>query len=67
MRGNILFTDESRRLIRGAAMTAVTAAMIAARPMISRGVSRSPKTLTPITTAVTGSRAPSMAVGVEPM
>ena len=36
-------------------------------PAMSRVVSDSPKTVTPIATAVTGSKAPRIAVGVEPI
>lgn len=36
-------------------------------PAARRGVSCSPNTATPITTAVSGSRAPITAVGVEPV
>ena len=45
----------------------VTAARISATPVRMRGVSRSPKTSTPKKSAVTGSSAPRIAVGVEPM
>ena len=41
--------------------------MISVSPKPSRGVMLSPKTSTPMQTAVTGSKAPRMAVGVEPM
>ena len=41
--------------------------MMSASPMESRRVSVSPKTVMPKKMAVAGSRAPSMAVGVEPM
>lgn len=44
-----------------------TARIINEIPNISLGVSSSPKTVTPKNTAVTGSRAPSIAVGVEPI
>ena len=49
------------------AMTLVTAVIINARPRLSRRVSLSPNTVIPNRIAVTGSRAPRMAVGVEPI
>ena len=49
------------------AMMSVTATRIRTTPSRMRGVSCSPKTSTPKKSAVTGSRAPRMAVGVEPM
>ena len=49
------------------ATTSDTAVMINARPMHCRMVSTSPNMATPNTMAVTGSNAPNMAVGVEPM
>ena len=49
------------------ATRAETAAMIMTIPNIRRGVSASPKTVTPKNTAVRGSSAPSMAVGVDPI
>lgn len=49
------------------AMMRVTARMIIAMPQPILGVSGSPKTATPKKTAVTGSSAPRMAVGVDPM
>ena len=49
------------------AMMNVTAKIISTIPRHSLGVSCSPKMVTPKKTAVTGSKAPSMAVGVEPM
>ena len=49
------------------ATTRLTAPMMSAMPRQMRGVSRSPNTVTPNSTAVSGSRAPRMAVGVEPM
>lgn len=45
----------------------VTATSIISIPKTRRGVSRSPKIITPKKRAVTGSNAPKMAVGVEPM
>ena len=48
-------------------ITKVTDMMISNRPMAIRDVMTSPKTDTPITTAVTGSNAPRMAVGVAPI
>lgn len=44
----------------------ITAARINIIPSVRRGVIISPNTITPITTAVNGSSAPIMAVGVEP-
>ena len=49
------------------ATTMVTATIMSIRPMVLRMVSCSPKTVTPKNTAVTGSKAPRMAVGVEPI
>ena len=49
------------------AMTRVTAMRIMTMPMLSRRVIRSPNIVMPKIIAVTGSRAPSMAVGVEPI
>ena len=49
------------------AMMRVTARMIIAMPQPILGVSGSPKTATPKTTAVTGSPEPSLACGVEPI
>lgn len=49
------------------AMTLVTAVIINASPRLSRRVSLSPNTVIPNRMAVTGSRAPRMAVGVEPI
>ena len=49
------------------AMTMVTATIIITSPTHSLGVSVSPKTVMPKKMAVTGSNAPRMAVGVEPM
>lgn len=48
-------------------MMSVTATKIRMMPQTRRNVSDSPKTSTPMTTAVTGSNAPRMAAGVEPM
>ena len=48
-------------------MTKVTAAIIITNPDISRTESVSPNTPTPTITAVTGSKAPKIAVGVEPI
>ena len=45
----------------------VTARIIITIPHTILGVSASPNTVTPKKTAVTGSSAPSIAVGVEPM
>ena len=44
-----------------------TATRIIKIPTPNRSVKASPKTVTPTTTAVRGSSAPMMAVGVEPM
>lgn len=49
------------------AMMRMTAEDIKMMPIASRGVNDSPKTVMPIITAVSGSKAPIMAVGVEPM
>ena len=49
------------------AMMSVTATRISATPTPIRNVKRSPKTMTPKNNAVTGSSAPRIAVGVEPM
>lgn len=48
-------------------MMSVTATRISATPTPMRSVNRSPKTMTPKNNAVTGSSAPRIAVGVEPM
>ena len=48
-------------------MTNITARRISAMPKERRSVNTSPNISMPATTAVTGSRAPIMAVGVEPM
>ncbi len=45
----------------------VTAKMIMIMPQHNRSVNDSPKTVTPKNTAVNGSKAPRIAVGVEPM
>ena len=47
--------------------TSMTAPRIKMIPAIRRVVSVSPKTVTPMATAVTGSKAPKIAVGVEPI
>jgi hypothetical protein len=52
---------------RPPATMSVTATSISAMPSPSRAVSSSWKITTPKKTAVTGSSAPRMAVGVEPM
>ena len=49
------------------AIMKVTARIINTIPQHNLGVKDSPKTVTPKNTAVTGSKAPRMAVGVEPM
>ena len=49
------------------AIIKVTAKIIITIPQLSLGVSDSPKMVTPKNTAVRGSRAPRMAVGVEPI
>ena len=49
------------------ATTRVTAMIIRTIPVQSRNVIVSLNTITPKNTAVSGSSAPSMAVGVEPM
>ena len=49
------------------ATTIVTATMMSTMPIISRPVRTSPKIRTPKNSAVTGSNAPNMAVGVEPI
>lgn len=49
------------------AMINVTARMIIMIPQLSLGVKISPKTVTPKNTAVKGSNAPRIAVGVEPI
>ena len=49
------------------ATTIVTAAIINTMPAKSRGVMTSWKMVTPKMSAVTGSKAPSMAVGVAPI
>ena len=49
------------------AITKVTAMIISVNPMLSLNVSVSPNTVIPKKIAVTGSNAPSMAVGVDPM
>ena len=49
------------------AIISVTPARMAAMPMASWKVKLSPKTNTPMMTAVTGSKAPMMAAGVLPM
>ena len=49
------------------AMMSVTATRISKTPVPMRSVNRSPKTATPKNNAVTGSSAPRIAVGVEPM
>ena len=48
-------------------MISRTPASMSTIPQAKRWVNASPKTHTPTATAVSGSRAPSMAVGVEPM
>ena len=48
------------------ATTSITEARISTIPTASHTVNRSPKTKMPISTAVSGSRAPSTAVVVEP-
>ena len=53
--------------MRPPAIISVTAAIIISIPHSIRGVNASPNTVTPIMTAVTGSNAPRIAVGVEPM
>lgn len=50
-----------------AAIISVTAVSIISTPSMMRGVSCSPNTTTPKNSAVTGSSAPYMAAGVEPM
>lgn len=47
-------------------MISITAASIITMPMASRSVNASLKMVIPIITAVTGSRAPIIAAGVEP-
>ena len=49
------------------AIMRVTARMIRMIPQHNRNVSDSPKTVTPKNTAVNGSKAPRIAVGVEPI
>ena len=49
------------------AMTEVTAMIIMTRPILSLKVNFSPKIVIPKHIAVTGSNAPNMAVGVEPI
>lgn len=49
------------------AMIMVTETMIMTIPVASFGVNASPKIVTPKMTAVTGSKAPRIAVGVEPI
>ena len=49
------------------AMIRITADRISRMPAASRSVKLSPKTVTPIITAVSGSSAPMIAVGVEPI
>ena len=49
------------------AIISVTAKMIMMMPQQRRGVSASPKIVTPKKMAVSGSKAPRMAVGVEPI
>lgn len=49
------------------ATTILTAKIISKNPITTRTVNTSPKTVTPKNTAVTGSNAPRMAVGVEPI
>ena len=49
------------------AIIKVTARIIITIPQLSLGVSDSPKMVTPKNTAVRGSRAPRIAVGVEPI
>lgn len=49
------------------AITIVTATIIKTRPDISRRLNVSSKTNMPMSTAVTGSNAPKIAVGVDPM
>ena len=49
------------------AIISVTAAIIISIPHNIRGVNASPNTVTPIITAVTGSNAPRIAVGVDPI
>ncbi len=49
------------------ATTAVTAIIMRDSPLVSRMVTVSPKTVMPKKMAVTGSREPRIAVGVEPM
>ncbi len=59
--------EATREATVGAAITIDTAPMIMRSPMMIRGVSCSPNTAAPIITAVTGSSAPSIAVGVDPI
>ena len=58
------FASSSKGL---AAIISVTAVNIINTPSMMRGVSCSPNTATPKNRAVTGSNAPKMAAGVEPM
>lgn len=48
-------------------MTSITAESISMMPIARRRVNSSPKSVQDITTAVSGSRAPIIAVGVDPM
>lgn len=68
----LIFGNSLRNLIRWEvtlfpAITNVTATMMMMSPNHSRGEMISSNTVMPINMAVTGSNAPNMAVGVEPM
>ena len=67
MRGKSLRKRTSVDEMRLPATMRLTATMMSSMPQRMRGVSCSPKMVTPKKTAVTGSSAPRIAVGVEPM
>ena len=65
--GNIFFTLSSTWSTGPEATTIEVAATISSPPAISLPVMAWPRSVTLNTTAVTGSRAPNIAVGVEPI
>lgn len=65
--GNSFLKRTSWLVILPPAMTNVTATIIITSPKLSLTVRLSPKTAIPKKMAVTGSNAPRMAVGVEPI
>ena len=66
-RGNSLRTRLSARLTGSCTTTRVVAMMIKTPPHISVGVMGCPSANTLSITALTGSRAPNIAVGVDPI